>query len=736
MNSVAPVFGGALLTSLVSVAMGLVLVRLLRLPVHRREARLIGFLLGSAALSLVVFLLGALWLLRTWVFSLVGAGAIAACLATGAWRYGSSGGLQRLPARWRWMFGLALAVFGVYSLAHAAAPEISPDGSAYHLGTVARYLRDGGFAWYTANMYANLPMGVEMLYLYAFAYGKHSAAALVHWQFYLSVPLLLASFGSRFGFAKAGAVAGALVFLSPVVSIDGSSAYVDVATAAVAFGLLYLLLLWECGRARGYLVAIGVLAGFAYASKMTLWPAAPFAALFVAWVSWRSGGRWLRDAALVGGIAAVLMAPWLIKNAVCVGNPFSPFLNRWFPNPYVKISFEESYREGFRDYFGAIRSPLEIPREVTVGGAKLNGFLGPAFLLAPMGLLALRHRIGRRVLLGAAVFLLSYPSNIGTRFLITALPFAAFAMGMTLSEWRMGTLIIAAHALFSWPSVASLYCHEHAWRFNEFRYKAALRMQPEDEFLREHSDGYRMARLIEELVPPHGKVLGLSGIPEAYTSREYLVVYQSGQNTVLGDILIAGMSPDYQPSRILRFRFPEREARRVRLVQTASVPDQWSVSEVRIFSATAEVARDAALRLRAHPNPWEVQMAFDGCPVTRWRTWERARPGMFLEVDLGRRVAITEVRLEASPDQRTAVRLEIEGADGRWAPVGGEPEVADRPLTGNARRVAIDDLKRAGITHLAITRDDFLAEDLYKNRLSWGISISGETQFARLYKLD
>lgn len=74
-------------------------------------------------------------------------------------------------------------VFTVYLAAYftnAMTPERSPDGTAYHLGLVARYLREHGFRRITTNMYANLSQGVEMLYLFAFAFGRHSAAALVH----------------------------------------------------------------------------------------------------------------------------------------------------------------------------------------------------------------------------------------------------------------------------------------------------------------------------------------------------------------------------------------------------------------------------------------------------------------------------------------------------------------------------------------------------------------------------
>ena len=41
------------------------------------------------------------------------------------------------------------------------------------------------------------------------------------------------------------------------------------------------------------------------------------------------------------GAAGLIVLPWLIKNWLYVDNPFSPFLNRLFPNPYVHVAFEE-----------------------------------------------------------------------------------------------------------------------------------------------------------------------------------------------------------------------------------------------------------------------------------------------------------------------------------------------------------------------------------------------------------
>ncbi len=63
-----------------------------------------------------------------------------------------------------------------------------------------------------------------------------------------------------------------MVYLSPIVGIDGISAYNDVALATTAFALFYLLEIWRAERNEAndrLLIPIGLLAGFCVAIKLT-----------------------------------------------------------------------------------------------------------------------------------------------------------------------------------------------------------------------------------------------------------------------------------------------------------------------------------------------------------------------------------------------------------------------------------------------------------------------------------
>src|SRR5262249_33077681 len=154
-----------------------------------------------------------------------------------------------------------------------------------------------------------------------------------------------------------------------------------------------------------------------------------------------------------------------------------------------------------------------------------------------------------------------------------------------------------------------------------------------------------------------------TGAPEAYTPRDILVAYQSAFGNVIGDILWTPLIPEVEPTWRLRFRYPSQPLRQVRVVQTAwGAPDHWSVAELRGFRGETELPRAPDWKLRARPSPWDVQMAFDNSPVTRWRSWQTIEPGMYLNVEFPRPELSDSVLLECAHDQYK-IRLKLEGMD-------------------------------------------------------------------------
>ena len=163
---------------------------------------MIEFVAGAGCLSFLIALLCALHMRAAGVFLWGGLATIGLALvasqesAPAQW---PPGGFSRLDSPYLLLF---LAYFFIYYFVNALAPEVSPDGTGYHLGNVVRMWRNHGFVWDYHSMYSYLSQGIEMLFVMAFSFGRHGAAALVHFTYLCTLPLLMVCWGRRFGFLE------------------------------------------------------------------------------------------------------------------------------------------------------------------------------------------------------------------------------------------------------------------------------------------------------------------------------------------------------------------------------------------------------------------------------------------------------------------------------------------------------------------------------------------------------
>lgn len=721
---------GALFTVAVATSLGRWLLRLAEVDLYRHEADLLAFTTGSAVLSLLVFLLATAGLARKEVFLAAGLLAIGAAFHHGAPRQPRPA-FSPLPRAWKWFFVAAFAAFTLYYLVTAMEPEYSPDAVAYHLNFVNQYDRAHGFVQ-ISNLFANLSQGVELLFLFAFAFGRHSSAALVHLAFLIVLALSILSYARRAGYPLAGICASLLIYACPLMGKDGTSAYVDVAVATILFTVFYLVEIWDGQRKLALLLLIGLVAGFAYAAKYTAFLAVPYAAGFVFWRtrSWKS-------AAIVVLCSLILITPWVAKNVLWTGNPFSPLFNRLFPNRAVHVSWEVGSSAMLKTY--GLESRWQIPLELTLRGYRLGGLIGPVFLLAPLGLLGLRKRMGRRLLFAGVFFLLPYPLNIGARFMIPALPFFALTLALVLAQFPVLLATLAVlHCIVSWPSVVARYSATYAWRLETPSWQAALRIESQDDYLGWDTN-YVMARRIDGLVPPNARIFSLSGQQEAYSGRTFLSAWLSAESEVLTDLFQCAAFEGFTPNRIRTFQFASQPLRKIRLVQLARTEanDPWSIAEIRLFSAGQRLPQTPAWRLNAWPNPWDVNMAFDGSAVTRWRSWQSYEPGMFIEIDLGQTVPLDAVQVQISPEQsKTRIRIDGMEASGRWRTLSAAPIETITPAVGFLGKSAMSEIRAHNIQYFVLRVTDFRAEAVLKDPAAWGLTMLDAVGAERLYRID
>jgi hypothetical protein len=731
MREVANILFGAAFTVAVSVALGALLLARLRLTLYRWEAALFQFVAGAGCLSFLIAILCTLQIARKGVFQWGGLIAIVLALrqAKGAPRRKR---LPAVPLTWMTAFFLIFSAFSIYYFFNALAPEVSPDGSGYHLGNVVRMWRHHGFAWDYRSMYAYLSQGTEMLFLMAFTFGHHSAATLVHFAYLCTLPLLMVCWGRRFGHPKAGIFAAILIFASPVIGKDGVSAYNDLAVVTLIFAVFYLLQVWDDYNSSKLLILIGLLAGSAYGVKYTAFLTLPFAIGWV-WFSRRSLPS-RRNLLYLLLPALVMIAPWALRNWFWVGNPFAPFFNSWFPNPYYHAGMERIYAEQLRHYT-AIKHYWQIPLQLTLHGGLVEGLLGPVFLLAPLGLLALRFKSGRRLLLAALVFGLPASLNTGTRFLIPSVPFLALAMGVGLAEVP-GALpvLMLFQALVCWPPVLSTYCDPWNWRISSFPMRAALRLDPEAPYILKNIGDYALKVPIELAVPSGERIFSCAGRPDAYIDRDIIVSYESTLGNLADDILLAPQA--HKPEFAQHFKFLPVTTRGVRVVNIAKGTEFWTVSEMRLRSQGRELPRSSAWRLSAWPNGWEVPLAFDNNYATRWSTWEGIAPRARVQVELPTAQRLDEVVLEGGPAWTARLQVEVLLNTGRWVPLTDTPELVKTDFPLGIRRAATRELKALGFRFLLINDGDFVYADMKKYPTFWGVTQLAEANGTHFYRID
>ena len=733
---------GFLACFLTSLSLGVMLCRVLRLDLRRAEAVCLGYMAGSVVTSTVVLAIAALRIAWPGVFLALAASSSILLWLNRHWLRGlKPAAFSTIPWAFRLLLYAALLAYGILYFRQAVSPEMSPDGMDYHLGLVNQWSHFHGLTR-NIGMHATLPAGMEMLFLFAFAIGRHSAAALVHCSFLMMLPWLMVLYGCRFGWPRGAAVlAAVLVFASPLIGMDGSAAYNDVALAATVFALLFLFEIWKEERTDGLLVAASLLTGFALALKPTAVFLAAFAGGALIWELRRSPRRVAARNLLIAVIAAAAVpAPYFVRNSIWYQNPIAFFGNRVFPNRWFHVSFEESYALSQAHLNGVAWA--EMPRELTFGGPKMQESFGPAFLLLPLALVALIWPRTRFLLLAALAVAAPFESVKSARFLIPAIPLMAMAAAFVLCRIPRTSLLAGAialvHLFVSWPSFNNRYHFSTGWRLAwHVPWSAALRREPEEHYL-QRSDQYRMARLVETNVPEGEPVLTLdASVAQAYTLRPIVVAWESAFGERMSDMILAAAYLPTNGGRTFTATFPKAAIRELRIAQMGHGAGQamWSVNEIRIWSDGAPLPASPRWRWSAHPNPWDIALVSDGAPATRWRSWETLRPGMWIDVRFDRRQAIDRVDVIGyDPQWESRMAVSVLTVGGQWMPAGESHWSSDPPP--DLRRQATQELKRAGVRFIEMRGEAWNREPFRGDCAGWGVHEVASTPQTVLLGVD
>jgi hypothetical protein len=434
---IAGLLAAGAVPNLAYLAIGLWLLRPLRLAARGAERWALAFVLGTGVASLGILLLRAFDVPIPLL-------ALAAVAALGLPRLGSRDAPARDPRPappWVRAVDTAALAAALLTVAAALGPETSWDGLEYHLPMVQAWSQ-GPIRALPAMLDAEFRAAVDLLYLPAVAAGQPDGAAVVSAGFALALAALVRAEATRRASPGAGALAGLFVLLVPFVLDSAPTTYVDLGVGAYGFLALLFADRWNrTGEPRTLFVSALCL-GFAANAKLHALVLCPAALAVVA-----LGGRrppW-RPLAGCAAVIAALVAPWFAKLAATTGNPCFPFLGEWFgygPTSAELLSLRR-YRLSTdfwveRELGGFVRR-LAVERDVAGflrylasihfgRNPHLSGLIGPLPLaLAPLAL----HRPSRRtaVLAGtlAVLFVLQFVYMPALRFGAPLLPFAAVA---------------------------------------------------------------------------------------------------------------------------------------------------------------------------------------------------------------------------------------------------------------------------------------------------------------------
>jgi hypothetical protein len=318
-----------------AVALGDLVLRRLRIEdgMSLLERLALDYGLGAGLVGAVTLVAGRLgwltpWSCRLGLALLAVAGLIRARLGRAA--------RPRLDSRC-YLFGMILLPFVVLMILASMLPSIDFDVLEYHLQGPKEYFQGGRIAFLPHNVYTNMPFGVEMLHLLGMEvlddwwWGGLVGQALVAF-FGPATAILIAAAAARRASPWAGWMTAIVYLSTPWIYRLAAIAYVEGPLCFYHGAMIWVVLRDPQGittSKRGLWTLLGLLAGCAMGCKYPALISAviPFGVL--AAVASRRG----RSIAPVGCYLlgwAVVMGPWLGKNALDTGNPVYPLANSFF----------------------------------------------------------------------------------------------------------------------------------------------------------------------------------------------------------------------------------------------------------------------------------------------------------------------------------------------------------------------------------------------------------------------
>ncbi|HXG50599.1 MAG TPA: hypothetical protein VNN77_04225 [candidate division Zixibacteria bacterium] len=494
-----------------------------------------GCLLGLAAT--VYLLAGVAGYLRSAWLNATAAGAAAGAAAFIVIEIAAIA--SRVAGRGRWLWG-AIVALALAQVALSLTPPIARDELTHHLAIPNLYVREGRIVGVPFAPYSYYPMLLDMLYIPWIYWEIDFVPKLVHGTFGWLTGLLIFAHLS----ARMNAVYGLLGFFFfasvPAVLRSMHAAYVDLGLVFYSTASLLCLVRWREEGARRWLALAACSAGFAAATKPNgLLSLALLSMVFL--LSAASAGapkRIVGAVALFGTLALIPVLPWLIKNELQTGNPFYPFLGRFFeatrdPAPGIGAAFTELGIFAKRKLLYGERwwQIAALPLRVFFSGRDhspqyFDGVLTPLLILGLPWAFKGKWLCEKKLCIGFAALFLGYAiflADLRVRYILPIVPplvillvYAVFNIYL-----RIGRPAYLYAGLLFFAAVNAGYLHRYAQETGAISYLAGG--QSREGYLESKLAEYPAMRYVNEQTPETSKIyLLFVGRRAYYCRRRYI----------------------------------------------------------------------------------------------------------------------------------------------------------------------------------------------------------------------
>ena len=352
----------------------------------------------------------------------------------------------------------------LFQLSLAFNLPLDYDACEYHMAAPARWFQLGRIDRIPGNVYSNLPMNCEMLYLFSMGLvgklmlGIHLAVVMN------ALTAVLASAGvyvlaRRFLSRRDALAAMTLFFTTPWVIVASTvNLYNEMLLAFYATLAVYAFLDLAGTRRMRQAALAGVFAGLAAGVKYTALAFFP-PVLGVSVIVAAGGGlrRRLGAGLLCVAVMGAAASPWFVKNLVFTGNPTYPFFHSVFGGRDWSAELDAKWIAGQKQAAGTARYKDIVRAMWAEVLAHKYGSLATAVFLV-LGLGALRERPVRWLAAFVALWTLMwyvFTHRVG-RFWLPMTPCAVVlaARGFSLfrSRWASRALAAVLVGALSWQA--------------------------------------------------------------------------------------------------------------------------------------------------------------------------------------------------------------------------------------------------------------------------------------------